>query len=331
MEENSKKKEPQLREIKAPGSYRSNAATRALSGGLGTGPNDCMSLENYLVLCRNSALKSEVYVCGEGWLSPEEYYRFEWSGSSGSPGSSGSGSSGSDGSSSSGNSDEYRVISSENVNYEWESWSEWSGWTDFSAESWDYPEKSGLELDQKNKILREMLPQAFEICGKQFNVRVHLKDEPCMAAAMYKNGEIVVCDEFFTFNSNDQISILWHEVYHRDNGHDVVVTGDNLVSLSSPVRLEPKGDLLGCLEKIYEIDKKHGEHLPGISISLQTKYDRDIHPSQWYRNEIETYKAEMKNGVPKSERYLCIERWNLWKFEALLKIAEEEEKKQANK
>ena len=42
----------------------------------------------------------------------------------------------------------------------------------------------------------------------------------------------------------------------------------------------------------------------------------------WYRNELKTYRAEMKNGMPKSEKYQCEERWTMWKFEQLLNEAE---------
>lgn len=63
-------------------------------GDLGKGPDRCMPLDIFLDLDNRNLLKSEVYVCGEGWKKP----RFMSYGSSGSCGSCGCGSCGSCGS-----------------------------------------------------------------------------------------------------------------------------------------------------------------------------------------------------------------------------------------
>lgn len=44
--------------------------TQSLSGA-GTGPNDCMSEEDYNRLCEQGLLQDIVYVCGWGWTVPE--------------------------------------------------------------------------------------------------------------------------------------------------------------------------------------------------------------------------------------------------------------------
>lgn len=47
-----------------------NLNTLSLSGA-GTGPNDCMSEEDYNRLCEQGLLQDIVYVCGWGWTVPE--------------------------------------------------------------------------------------------------------------------------------------------------------------------------------------------------------------------------------------------------------------------
>ena len=47
-----------------------NLSTLSLSGA-GTGPNDCMSEEDYNRLCEQGLLQDIVYVCGWGWTVPE--------------------------------------------------------------------------------------------------------------------------------------------------------------------------------------------------------------------------------------------------------------------
>ena len=40
-----------------------------------------------------------------------------------------------------------------------------------------------------------------------------------------------------------------------------------------------------------------------------------------YEYEIEAYKAELKNGLPKSDYRKCQIRWTLWKYEHFYRIA----------
>ena len=88
---------PKLREIKK------TTASRQFLSGAGTGPNDCMSPEIYSALCDMGALKSDVYVCGQGWLGPDDYK----GGGSSSGGCGTSGTSGSWSGSSGGSSGDY--------------------------------------------------------------------------------------------------------------------------------------------------------------------------------------------------------------------------------
>ena len=61
----TKSKKEELRKIDS-----CNLKTQSLSGA-GTGPNDCMSEEDYNRLCEQGLLQDIVYVCGWGWTVPE--------------------------------------------------------------------------------------------------------------------------------------------------------------------------------------------------------------------------------------------------------------------
>ena len=336
MEENSKKKEPQLREIKAPGGYRSNAASNATSGswsgGMGTGPDDCMSYENYMFLCCNNALKSEVYVCGRGLLGSSDFNKDECGSFSGElpgifPGSSGSSSSSSgeessSSSSSSGNRGN-QIISSNGLNIDWGDPFAWSGWEDFSGSIWDYSHSGLYTQEEKEGLLEEAAEKARDAYpGAYIGTRVCQYAETCEYETAYIGNEVVACDSFFEYDPDTQASILWHEFYHVGHGHYLIADRDYKMRTSRHVILKPEGDLARCLEKILEKGKISEEE-------FQKKWKKEteldvVHTSDWYDCEIMAYKAAQRNGLTKNERYLCMMRWRLWKA-SVLKMVDKEE------
>ena len=361
MEEN-KKKEPKLRVIKAPQSVEPfvNSTSNTgygcgWSGGGGTSPEDCMSYENYLILCKNGALESEVYVCGSGKKGPNSkdcikecisYVEYLFlcrnnlikskvkvcgSGMKGpededckSVGSSGSSSSSSGSSGSSGYNTDDLIITADG--YDWESWSGWySGgyeWNDFSGSSWYYNAGSGMPIEQQKSQLKYAASQASAKYGKTFEVV--LSDYPYSEkfAIEYGNGKVVVYNEFFSYYSGDQESMLWYAFYCMDHGYDEPVSMNNLLKIVYRVILQPSGDLQKCLEKQLQTSKLGGTY--ETRKKEETEYTT-LYPSKWYRNRLEACKAEMKNGIYKSERYLCEKRWTMWKYESLAYAAEREE------
>ena len=73
------------------------------------------------------------------------------------------------------------------------------------------------------------------------------------------------------------------------------------------------------VEKIVEKDKVSPE-------VFQSRWKKEteidiVHTPQWYDCEIRAYEAELKNGIIKGERYLCVMRWNLWKCYVLASVA----------
>ena len=289
-----------------------------------------MSQEYFLRLCELGVLKTEVYVCGWGWTAPETViYGSSGSSSSGSSGWSGSsGSSGWCGTSGSSGSGSGGGVSG--GGYGWENWPEWYGWNNFSGSSWNDIYGSGLSDEQKMERLNSAKARAVSAFGRNFPVRLAKSDELCKANAKYENGEIVVCNSFFTYSSGDQASILWHEFYHMQhdhNGYAQHMGGDTI--LGQDFLLMPGDELMNCLRNIFEY-KYEGLTPPitpeGMNAILNDELTiSSLHPAQWYRNEVETYKAEIRNSIYKSERYLCEMRWLLWKYERLLTEAEKYE------
>ena len=322
MEEN-KKKEPKLRVIRAPQSVEPFVNSTSNTGygcgwsdGFGTSPEDCMSYDHFNILCKNGALKSEVYVCGFGKRGCPQ----SSSSSSGWSSSSGSGSSGSSGSCGS-------IVSG--GGYEWESWPEWYGWDNFSGSNWcNYG--SSLSYEDKLDRLELVRKQVVHVFGQSYPVRiVQESDKGCRGNAKFENGEIIVCYRFFEYNQDDQINILWHEFYHMEHRHNGYAGQNEKITLNQSVILQPDEKMKECVSRQIKYDYECGNISIGSTeqeeqVQQELKIDA-VHPAQWYRNEIETYKAEIKNGLPKTERYLCEERWLLWKYEQCLRIAEKYE------
>lgn len=312
-EENKKAEEPKLRKIK------STTASRSYVTGAGTGPNDCMSEEFFTALCESGALKSAVYVCGWGWTSPDVVVSGTIGGSSSSGGwSSGTGSSGFSSQSGTGgsggneSSDPFYHVSF--GSFDWANWTAWSGWESWSGNA--YSGNSG-----KYQTKEEIIDEACKRAGISRNTYpiVYKEGIDANARVQYDGGKrIEVGSSFFNYEPSDQASILWHEFYHLTHNHNET----RMHNLDKLILLEPPEDIINCIRKMLNSlnnNYPNFDEYIGMQGYLQIKL---FHHSQWYRNEINTYKAEMKNNISKSAHYKCEMRYLVWKYEALLRKAE---------
>ena len=299
--EDNKKKEPKLRVIKAPQSVEPFVNSTANtgysysgSGGWGTDSDDCMSQELFIKLNDLGILKSSVYVCGWGWTFPDTViYGSSGSGSSGSSGWDGS--SGSSSSSSSGSSGSSSSSSSSGTSL-----------------------NDGDKEEIRKIILGKLRGMGIDV--DKYSIHIQKGGEVvCTANAITLNGEIWLCKNFFMYDINDQASIVWHELYHLMHNHSG--TNSSTIVLDKQLVLNPDEELKRCLQELLEW--KFGEvTIPSMLMDGELKHDK-IHAAQWYQNEVDTYTAELANGIPKSDMYLCETKWNLWKCQQLLEKAKE--------
>ena len=143
-------------------------------------------------------------------------------------------------------------------------------------------------------VLRTVSPilQAKGIDVSQYKIR--LNEEMCWSnARTLPDNTIEICQEFFKYSSNDQASIIWHEIYHVNHEHNKEMTSSSgHISLSMPpdeICLSFKTYLNWYYKDIS--DEKARDDF--IDSHLKGDLDvTDIRSSQWYHNEVETYQAE---------------------------------------
>ncbi|MDM8207804.1 hypothetical protein QUW17_07920 [Bacteroides gallinaceum] len=173
-------------------------------------------------------------------------------------------------------------------------------------------------------VLRTVSPilQAKGIDVSQYKIR--LNEEMCWSnARTLPDNTIEICQEFFKYSSNDQASIIWHEIYHVNHEHNKEMTSSSgHISLSMPpdeICLSFKTYLNWYYKDIS--DEKARDDF--IDSHLKGDLDvTDIRSSQWYHNEVETYQAEKNNGIEKSDYYEGMVDFLLWKYGELEKLTE---------
>lgn len=182
------------------------------------------------------------------------------------------------------------------------------------------------EQDQRPKdelefkaVLNEITP-VLEKLGIDMNkYKIQLNKETCSTnARILPDNTIEVCTQFFNYTTNDQASILWHEIYHVDNGHNQAPTNSNIrIDLPMP----PENVLNGIniyiewanqdvSPNIMEMVKE--EHLESLLIEEKTKN------IEWYENELETYTAEQNNGISRSDYYEGLLDFMQWRCEQII-------------
>jgi len=303
MEKKSKAEKLKLRGI------NQTILISSYNSGAGTGPNDCMTEEVYQRLNAQGALDTTVYVCGIGWMTPDVTIY-----GSGSGFGSGCGS------------EEYGSGSGSDY---WGSGSgSGSGWSGGGAggESGGTTGGGPSVPSEKERIIKRVQDEVYAIYKKEgvnaYKYVIRINEETCDTnARTLSDGTIEVCTKFFEYNFDDQVSIIWHEIYHLEHNHNLDSKREQLGDAS--FELQPDKETMNFLAilinwEVKDITPGHQEYIRQILLNdflLQT-YKM---PAQWYRNEIETHEAELNNGIVKSERYEALLKWQLWKFNEMLK------------
>ena len=179
---------------------------------------------------------------------------------------------------------------------------------------------TGDEDPQLSTALKEITPllKAKGIDLSKYNIKRN-KETCSTNARTLLDGTIEICNNFFAYKTPERASILWHEIYHCEHGHN------NTNNASSPcdITLSPNQQILDAMDcylkwtygaygdLIVNAIKNDELHITSIKID-----------SQWYKNEIETYKAELNNGFAKEDYYQKEIEYQIWRNEELLKYVE---------
>lgn len=157
---------------------------------------------------------------------------------------------------------------------------------------------TGDEDPQLSTALKEITPllKAKGIDLSKYKIQKN-KDICTTTARTLLDGTIEVCSNFFKYKTPERASILWHEIYHCEHGHN------NTNNASSPcdLILKPNKDIsdaLDCYLKWY-CEQYANELLINLIKNEELHVYSIKDNPQWYKNEIETYKAELNNGFAK--------------------------------
>lgn len=134
------------------------------------------------------------------------------------------------------------------------------------------------------------------------------------------NNTIEICTEFYNHKDNERASIIWHEIYHINNGHN---QANSTKSPCSEIILVPTGHILEGLNHYVEwrLDgvkdsKQYDSLLKGEKDFMCSEFSLKNDP-QWYLNEVKTYNAERDNGIEKLPYYEGLIDFMQWKYEQL--------------
>ena len=180
---------------------------------------------------------------------------------------------------------------------------------------------TGDEDPQLSTALKEITPllKAKGIDLSKYKIQKN-KDICTTTARTLLDGTIEVCSNFFKYKTPERASILWHEIYHCEHGHN------NTNNASSPcdLILKPNKDIsdaLDCYLKWY-CEQYANELLINLIKNEELHVYSIKDNPQWYKNEIETYKAELNKGFAKEESYQKEIEKQIWRNEELLKYIE---------
>lgn len=131
-------------------------------------------------------------------------------------------------------------------------------------------------------------------------------------ARTFSDGTIELCTKAFRYTYSDQSSIIWHEIYHINNEHSMekeykacppfVLTVTEDIQPYFEILLKNEFDGFGTIEDYAR------------EMLLEVNSTSSI---EWYENEIETYKAELNNGIERSPEYEAELNFQLWKYEEI--------------
>lgn len=173
-----------------------------------------------------------------------------------------------------------------------------------------------------NNILPELRNLINQLGESLAGVTIRATTGICAVNAMYLNGEILVCQEFFNYNRQDQSYIIWHELYHYRN--DKALSHNNIYIFDDPYQLNPPANIMQHIDNhlnwyyggllIYDAVRNDAyNHLLGVN---------DLRSPDWYRNEIAAYEAEKLHCTNPSGHYSSEREFLHWKYQECLRLAE---------
>lgn len=174
--------------------------------------------------------------------------------------------------------------------------------------------------DERIKLYNEKMTAANDILSSlippvditKYNIR--LNTTICASnARTLLDGTIEICSKGLQYSDNDFASILWHEIYHIDHEHN----STNSITPCTPFILEIDDDIRNYYNTLldYTFDGFGTKEQYGIDMYLTVT---GLYQEEWYENELETYSAEIDNGITHSDNYEAELYFQKWKNEKIL-------------
>ncbi len=141
-------------------------------------------------------------------------------------------------------------------------------------------------------------------------------------SAFIRNGEILLCKQFYRKRSSDQYSVLWHKIYNLQCDEFVV---SRLQPLSSKVNFVLPDEI-----RAYATTFLQGVYVDLAASERERKIDREIsgylemiymYPPVFYLNEINAYEAERIANENISESYHAEREFMYWLNRARYEVA----------
>ena len=179
------------------------------------------------------------------------------------------------------------------------------------------PPPGSITQASLNKKIPDIKKRMKELACGIDDVDIVLTEGVCTSNAKVEIDEetggkkIILCYKFFNYEYQDQMSILYHEAYHCN--HDEAWSSETKMTLDSPYYLKIPQEHVDYLLK-YEFD---GITNPmGFINDFEAKVTILLCP-EYYKNEINAYKAEIGLNPSVSEKYVLERLYMLWKQETL--------------
>ncbi|NDV60053.1 hypothetical protein D0T85_18345 [Bacteroides sp. 519] len=175
------------------------------------------------------------------------------------------------------------------------------------------------------EAINDVLPEIYEklkAMGVDLNkYKIKFATNCYTNAIKEKDGTIGICQKFVYngYTINDQVAIIWHEIYHVDNDK---IVGDGQI-LPSAIMIENVPSHIEHHIKTVELNFP-GSSLEDYKGEISIKM---LQSPQYYRNEIAAYKAEIATHKNVSSKYNQERAYVLWKHEQTLIISEKYYKK----
>ena len=174
-----------------------------------------------------------------------------------------------------------------------------------------------------------MVYSADIVYGKDYDFTKYTieKQNYCRSTARTsKDGVLQLCQLFFSSDNLteiDRIATIWHEMYHIDHKHYGKL---EMTILEKTIVLNPPP----YIEKILNerLDIMYGKYIMTPE-TREADFKQELiidryGTIEYYKNELETHKAERENFPEVSHYYENERTWLEWTYEQLLIIATEQ-------